>query len=184
MNLYLRLLRLLLSLAFVRRRGLFETSRFAFRVWPNDCDLNLHMNNGRYLTFMDLGRTHLMAQLGLLRVIVRKRWQPVLAAAEISFLRGLAPFENFTLATRLLTWDEKYIYIEHRFERGQVLCAVALVKAVFLERQRRLAPAEIVAALGIDTPAPPVPAVIVRWNELTALKKEHTSNSETATHGG
>jgi len=66
-NLYLRLLRLLLLLPFVRRRSLLDAGRIAFRVWPNDCDINLHLNNGRYLTFMDLGRLQLLAQIGLLR---------------------------------------------------------------------------------------------------------------------
>ena len=32
------------------------------RVWPNDLDTNAHMNNGRYLTLMDLGRFDLMTQ--------------------------------------------------------------------------------------------------------------------------
>ena len=113
MNLYLRLLWLLWRMRSVVRRGLFEESRVAFRVWPNDCDLNLHMNNGRYLTFMDLGRTHLMGQAGMLKEMLRRRWLPVLAAAEITFIRSLAPFERFELVTRLVTWDEKYVYLEH-----------------------------------------------------------------------
>ena len=68
MNLYLRLLFLLLGIWRLPPRGLLEASRAVFRVLPNDCDMNLHMNNGRYLSFMDLGRVHLMAQSGLLKV--------------------------------------------------------------------------------------------------------------------
>lgn len=100
MNLYLRLLWLLWRLHSLQRRGLFEESRVAFCVWPNDCDLNLHMNNGRYLSFMDLGRVHLTAQSGLLREALRRRWMPVLAAAEITFIRSLKPFQRFDLVTR------------------------------------------------------------------------------------
>ena len=54
MNLYLRLILLLFRIQGLPRRGLFDASRVSFRVLPNDCDLNFHMNNGRYLTFMDL----------------------------------------------------------------------------------------------------------------------------------
>jgi len=54
-NLYLRLLKLLFLLPFVRRQALLDHGHIAFRVRPNDCDINLHLNNGRYLTFMDLG---------------------------------------------------------------------------------------------------------------------------------
>ena len=66
MNLYLRLFLLLFRLIGLPRKGLLEESRVAFRVLPNDCDVNLHMNNGRYLSFMDLGRVHLVAQVGLM----------------------------------------------------------------------------------------------------------------------
>lgn len=175
MNLYLRLLRLLLSLSFVHRRGLFDASRLRFRVWPTDCDLNLHMNNGRYLTLMDLGRVYTLAQTGLLRLILRQRWRPVLVAAEINYIRALLPLQRFTLATRLLTWDEKYFYLEQRFERGGTLCAIAMVKGLFLGRRSRIAPSEVAEALGIEAP-PAMPAVIKHWNNLTALKKEYSAN--------
>lgn len=128
MNLYLRLLWLLMRLRSLQRRGLFEESRVTFCVWPNDCDLNLHMNNGRYLTFMDLGRVHLTAQSGLLGEAWRRRWMPVLAAAEITYLRSLKPFSRFDLVTRLLTWDDKYVYLEQLFECDGELCAHAYVK--------------------------------------------------------
>lgn len=180
MNLYLRLLRLLCGLPFVRRAGLFEPSRIAFRVWPTDCDLNFHMNNGRYLTFMDLGRVHLLAQMGLLGVVLRRRWTPVLSAAEINFIRPLAPFAKFVLVTRLLTWDEKYFYIAQHFEspplRGRRLAAAGMVKGVLLHRGERIAPAVALKALALDIEPPPLPAVVQHWNALTALKKAHTAS--------
>ena len=43
------------------------------RVWPNDLDTNAHMNNGRYLTLMDLGRFDLMTQCGLVGTVLKKK---------------------------------------------------------------------------------------------------------------
>jgi len=60
-TLYLRLLILLIRLIGLPRRWLFEESRVGFRVLPTGCDVNLHMNNGRYLAFMDQGRLHYVA---------------------------------------------------------------------------------------------------------------------------
>lgn len=171
MNLYLRLLWLLLRLRSVPRRGLFEESRIAFCVWPNDCDLNLHMNNGRYLTFMDLGRVHLTAQSGLLREAWRRRWMPVLAAAEITFIRSLKPFQRFDLVTRLLTWDEKYIYLEQGFENGGRLCAQAYVKGVFLKRGARVPNVEVLRAIGYTGDAPAMSEALRHWAALTASKR-------------
>jgi acyl-CoA thioesterase FadM len=174
LNLYLRLLKVLLSLPFVQRRGLFDTSTIHFRAWPNDLDLNMHINNGRYLTFMDLGRTHLLAQMGLLGTVIRRGWQPVLTAAEINFVRAIGPFQRFALVTRLLTWDEKYFYIEQQFMRGNTLCAVSSVRGLFLARGQRVRPAEVLAALKLDAVAPAMPASIRHWNDLMEIKKEQT----------
>lgn len=175
MNLYLRFLRLLLLLPWVQRRDVFAESRIAFRVWPTDCDLNLHMNNGRYLTFMDLGRLHLIAQNGMGRLLLRNRWAPVLSAAEINFIRPLDPLQKFELATRLLTWDEKYFYIEQRFERDETVHAIATVRGLFLTGGKRVPSAEILRALGLDLTPPDMPAVVSHWKELTALKKEQSA---------
>jgi len=172
MNLYLRLFILLFRLIGLPRKGLFEESRVAFRVLPNDCDINFHMNNGRYLAFMDLGRVHLMAQLRLLGVIVRNKWQPMLAAAEIDFLRQIAPFQKFDLVTRLVTWDDKYAYMEQRFESAGVLCAHAYVKGLFLDARGRVANSTVVAELGFTGAPPPFPEKLRIWARLGSVNKQ------------
>jgi acyl-CoA thioesterase FadM len=171
-NLYLRLLILLVRLIGLPRRGLFEESRVGFRVLPTDCDVNLHMNNGRYLAFMDLGRLHLVAQIGLLGIILRRRWGAALGAAEINFIRPLAPFQKFELVTRLVTWDEKYAYMEQRFESRGMLCAHAFVKGLFLDRNGRVEPPEVAAALGTTAVPPPMPEELRIWAELGNVKKQ------------
>jgi acyl-CoA thioesterase FadM len=172
-NLYLRLLILLVRLIGLPRRGVFEESRVGFRVLPTDCDVNLHMNNGRYLAFMDLGRLHYVAQIGLLAIIVRRRWAAALGAAEINFIRPLAPFQKFELVTRLVTWDEKYAYMEQRFESRDALCAHAFVKGLFLDGNGRVSPPEVAAALGTTAAPPPMPEELRIWAELGTVKKQN-----------
>src|SRR5689334_3668379 len=67
------------------RRGALEPSVLPFRVLPNDLDPNWHMNNGRYLTIMDLGRLDLTLHSGLMRAIIKHRWMPVLGGATIRY---------------------------------------------------------------------------------------------------
>ena len=172
MNLYCRLLFLLLRLTRVEKRGVLDDSRVAFRVMPNDCDINLHMNNGRYLSFMDLGRVHLIVQLGLLGAVFRNRWKPVLAAAEINFIRALLPLQKFELVTRVVTWDDKYVYMEQLFEARGVLCAHAFVKGLFLGDGGRVSNNEVVAMLGHHAPPPPMPDELRIWAELGNAKKQ------------
>lgn len=172
MNLYLRLLVLLVRLMRVARRGVLDESRVCFRVMPSDCDVNLHMNNGRYLSFMDLGRVHLVAQAGLLPHVVRNHWKPVLAAAEINFIRSLAPLQKFELVTRVVTWDDKYFYMEQRFERRGVLHAHAFVKGLFLGGDGRVGNAAVLAAVGYTGAPPAMPDELRIWAELGSAKKQ------------
>lgn len=174
-NLYIRLLLVLARMPWAARQDLLAESRLAFRVWPNDLDLNFHMNNGRYLTFMDLGRLYLLSATGIFGEIVRRRWAPVLSAAEINYIRPLGPLRAFTLVTRILTWDEKYFYLEQRFERDGQLHASATVRGLFLARGRSVSTAELLRVAGIATPPPAMPAAVSHWKELTALKREHAA---------
>jgi len=172
-NLYLRLLVVLIRTLFSRQRGLLEPSRLSFRVMPLDCDFNMHMNNGRYLTFMDLGRIHMLGQTRMLRPMLRARWMPVLGAAEINFICPLRPLRKFHLLTRLVTWDEKYFYVEQRFESGGRLCAIALVKGLFVTKGRRVESSTVLKVFNFDVDAPRMPEVVRHWNDLAALKKKH-----------
>jgi acyl-CoA thioesterase FadM len=173
MNLYLRLLYVLWKMWGLPRRGLLDESRVVFRVLPTDCDINFHMNNGRYLSLMDLGRLHLCAQMGLLALIAKRRWRPMLAAAEINFIRQLAPFQKFDLVSRIVTWDEKYAYMEQRFESDGVLCAHAFARGLFLSREGRVASTAVAAELGHRGDPPPVPEELRMWMEMGNVKKQN-----------
>lgn len=162
MNLWLRLLWLVASARF---RGPlaapFEVSRLPFRVWPHDLDTSLHMNNGRYWTLMDLGRTDLMLRMGLWRAVLRHGWTPVISAGKIRFRRELRFWRAFTLETRILCWAETWLVMEHRLvskgSSGQeVTNAVALVKAGLYDRKAKgFVPVQtLLGEIGSDAPSP------------------------------
>jgi len=140
MNLYLRLLRVMLTARWREQVDLLEgESRVEFRVQLNDLDLNMHMNNGRYFTIMDLGRLDLIARSGLLAICWRNKWMPVLGAAKMQFFRPLNPFEKFVLRSKLVGWNEKWFYIEQTFENqdGKVV-AQGTVKGLFRGQGRNI----------------------------------------------
>jgi len=130
MNLNFRLIRVLIGVAWRPPLGLLEESVVELRVWPNDLDVNLHMTNGRYLTLMDLGRFDLIFRMGMLRQMFRRRWSPVAASATIRFRRSLAPFQRFLIRSRLVCWDQRWIYFEQRFESEGRLVALGDVRAL------------------------------------------------------
>lgn len=180
MNLWLRLLGLILaSLVRAPLRPLAETSRLRFRVWPHDVDTSLHLNNGRYWSIADLGRTDLILRSGLWRAVLRHRWTPVVSAALMRFRRELRPFQGFRLETRIVAWGETWIVIEQRFvtsaRHGEVVAAVAMVRVGLYDRRTRaFVPADrLLAEIGAvpATPPPPSPEVEAFLAADAALKR-------------
>jgi acyl-CoA thioesterase FadM len=116
MTLWIRLFWLLLI---ARRRGRLSIPRdasvLAFRLWLHDLDLAFHMNNGRYLTLMDLGRLDVMVRSGLWREVLRHNWTPIASSITVRFQRELRPFQKFRLETRLLCWDASLVVMEQIF---------------------------------------------------------------------
>ncbi len=164
MNLYLRLIKVIVAGLFGRRIETLGESVLMFRVWPNDLDFNMHMNNGRYLTLMDLGRLDLVVRAGLLGIAFRKGWMPVLASATIRFRRSLAPFQRYRLRTRVLGWDARNVIMEQIFETldGQI-ASRALVRGVFRRKGGSVPTVEIAEAAGWPAESPPLPERVTAW---------------------
>ncbi len=160
MNLILRLIRVFVMALFRSRIKVLDESRLGFRVWPNDLDLNLHMNNGRYLTVMDLGRLDLAARLGLFRRMAGHGWRPVTRTATIHFRNSLLPFQKYRLVTRLVCWDDKWTYLEQRFEAKGEVVALAYIKLLFRAGRRTLRTREVLRALDQEQRSPHMPPVL------------------------
>lgn len=168
MNLLFRFLLVLLG---ARRRARLQPlgeSVVRFRVLPPDLDANLHMNNGRYLSLMDLGRLDLIARMGLLRHLARRRWRPVVGSLAIRFRRSLQPLQAYTLHSRLLCWDAKWFYIEQRFERGGQTVAVAVVKGLFRGPAGNVPPQAVVSLIAPGFASPEMPAALAEWQDAEA----------------
>lgn len=174
MTLYIRLLLVIIKSFFCKRIPWLSPSRLVFMVWPWDCDINIHLNNARYLSLMDLARTYWGAQTGLNRVVLKKRWNGVAAASEMIFIRPLNPFQVFHIETKLIYWDESYAYLEQRFLSKKGLHANALIKAVILSRGKKVPVQKVLDLLNIKEPAPPMPESIKHWQAMTQAKKSTT----------
>jgi acyl-CoA thioesterase FadM len=163
MNLWFRLLWLLMT---ARSRGHLdiprEASQLAFRVWPHDLDLSVHMNNGRYLSLMDLGRLDVMVRSGLWRAVLKNKWTPIASAVTIRFQRELRPLQKFRLETRLLCWDATLVVMEQTFvidggPRNGQTAARALFKGGLYDRQQKkfIEIRQLMALMGVSEVSPP-----------------------------
>lgn len=152
------------------RLHLLEQDTLRMRVWPNDIDLNLHLNNARYLSYMDYGRMHLLARIHLLQHIVRSRWTPLVGAVWVTYRRSLPLFGRFALASRLVCWDERWFYLEQTFTSDDGLAAVGWVKGMLREPGGAVNPQAVLEKIEPGVVSPPMPEAIAAWNELTREK--------------
>ena len=169
MNLYLRLLWTLLRAPFKPRITLGDTIELQLRVWPNDLDVNGHMNNGRYMTITDLAFIEYFSRSGFLRVMLAKGWRPMLGGSMISFRRGLESFKTYTLRFSMLCWDERWSYMRFEFLRAGQTMAVGQAKGAIVGRQGIVSSSEALDALGLRATSPAFPPSVQAWVEAERL---------------
>ena len=172
MNLYLRLLRIIIKIKRLRQRIEPDgTSRLSFRVWPHDCDLNLHLTNSRYLAFMDLARIWMLAEMDILASVLKNMWMPVVHSLEITFIKPLKPFQKFDVLSYSAGWDDKYIYIEQDFVAGDTIYAKAMIRCLFVKNGKPVPVQEVTEVAGNPTPSDNLQQRIKIWNQLIKMKK-------------
>ncbi|MBI2082239.1 MAG: thioesterase family protein [Deltaproteobacteria bacterium] len=157
MNLLFRLIKVILLSFFRPRFGTLEMGTLNFIVWPHDLDPLFHMNNGRYLTIMDLGRFDIILRTGIGRLSLKNKWMPLVGYVSIQYKKPLRFFQRYQLQTRLIAWDEKWFYLEQRFVRKGQLFARGLVKGIFRSHQTTISPVTILSMLGHNHPSPRPP---------------------------
>lgn len=173
MNLYFRLLLLFYR---IKRNKLYqdllEEVEIEYRALPTDCDINFHLTNSRYLAFMDLARTWMTERLGLLSVVMKNRWFPIVNANAITYIKDIKPWQKFTVATQLVGWDHKYFYIKQTFKSERGLHAVAYVRGVFKKKGGIVTVEEMLDAAGFTGSAPELHEEIKHWKEMLECKKQ------------
>lgn len=188
MKYYFRLLWLVLTQHRRSRCSMFGPCVSHFRVWPNDLDMFMHVNNGAYLTLADLGRLDLLLRSGTFQPIRKRGWYPVVSAETIQFRRSLKLFDRYTITTRVLGWNDQKTYIEQVFEKpekdGSQFIARALIEARFLSTQGEKVAIgellELVHEAGDEAQAeqsPPLPEWAETWLSSMALMRQGESGS-------
>ncbi|KAI0149746.1 hypothetical protein F4776DRAFT_603007 [Hypoxylon sp. NC0597] len=94
-----------------------------------EIDFNMHKSNSSYFSDVDIARTHLVCTL-FAKAIEQMRGgtaaytgakKPVfglaLGGVSCNFKRELRPYEEYDMWSKILTWDEKWIYIVTHFVR-------------------------------------------------------------------
>ena len=165
MLLLIRFLITMLASRFRPRIDPLGSAVVRFTVLPHDCDLNIHLNAGRFLSFMDIARVELLARMRVLLPVIRKGWRPVVGGIVVRYRRSLLPFERFSITSRVLGWDDKWFYIEHVLDRPDgSLAAIGHSRTLLRNRSGPVHPRELLALMGMaERESPPLSEFVLQW---------------------
>lgn len=165
--------RTILQLIRSRRRpalAITDVGRAPFRTLLTDIDVLGHMNNGVYLSIMDLGRIDLMIRSGVWAKLREHGMYPVMVNETISFRKSLNLGQKFVLETKLVGLDPKAVYAEQRFVVDGQIYAQAITRARFLKKGGgTVSVAELAEVVGADVSDMTPPAWVERWVADVAL---------------
>lgn len=145
MNLIFRLFYLLVSSLFKPVLPLEKPSNsLTLRVLPNDIDLNMHMNNGRYLTICDLSRVDMFIRTGLAKTMIEKKWMPVISEHTMKYKKSLDLFQKYEIRMEVGDWDENSVNMYHTFLVGGRVVAEGTSKGVIVGKKGVVPPDEVI----------------------------------------
>lgn len=169
-NLVFRLLWLRLTVGRKSRLGFDDVDRLPMRARWTDLDQLRHVNNGVFLSMMDLGRVDLMMRTGVWTKLMDAGFYPVVAAQTITYRKSLQWRQRFVLETRMAGFHDRALFVEQRFVVDGEIFARAFVKARFLKRTGgTVGVDELNALAGIDLTRIPVDEWVRRWADDAAL---------------
>jgi hypothetical protein len=109
--------------------------------------------------------------VGLIGALKRNRWGLAIAGASVRYRRRITMFERIEMRSRLLSWDDKFVYVEQSMWKASGDCANhILLRAAITGRKGIIAPDRAVAEMDQDMTAPPLPDWATAWIAADATR--------------
>lgn len=132
-----------------------------------DMDFQWHMNNARYLRECDWARVSFWIRNSGLRT----RNVMLVKSSTVRYRRSIQLFDIYKIKTKILSWDEKAIYLQHTFERqrDKFICAIVFVNVALLGMSPQILLEEI---SGRKLEVPLMIPELKKWVESNQLSSE------------
>lgn len=138
--------------------------------WPWDLDIFAELNNGRALTFYDLGRVPLALRIGLLPAVRRRGWGLTVAGSSVRYRRRIRVFQRFRMTSRGVGWDDRFLYIEQAMWLPSGECAGhVLIRSAATGPDGIVPPEEVIEEIG-GAPDMTLPDWVRGWSEADATR--------------
>lgn len=146
MNLFLRVVIVWLKSFFRPKFGLLDPYDTRFGVWFTDQDMLRHVTNSRFYSLVDVCVIDFFLRAGVLKILSRNGWTPVVVYKDMKFLKALRFPTRFVVRSQWLGWDDEAVVAVHRFVRGDTVVAEGYTVARFIDRKGKALKTDDVAA--------------------------------------
>jgi acyl-CoA thioesterase FadM len=171
---YLRMFKEMWMFRRAPKLGVLDPHVSYHRIWPQDLDPWRELNNGRTLTLFDLGRIPMARRMGIDRALAQNGWGMTVAGNSTRYRRRVTLFARLRQVSRVIGWDDRFIYIEQSFWRraaqGEECTAQMLLRSAITSQAGIVPPVKMLAALGSDGASPPLPDWVKAWSAADALR--------------
>ena len=149
------------------------------RAGITDIDIFLELNNARYLNYMELGRWDFSQRVGFYTLMRRKKWGVAVGGASVRYRRRIPFFSKFTVTTKLICHDGRWMYFLQEFHRGKnqnrKICASALMKVCVTSSEGLVPAPEVIKELGETDIFAEIPEWVNAWIKAESLRPWESS---------
>ncbi|MDG1842633.1 MAG: acyl-CoA thioesterase [Crocinitomicaceae bacterium] len=170
---YLRLARVLLSSKFKTKLNFYsrDSDSIPMMVLPQDIDPFMELNNGRYVTLLDLGRYGYGSRVNINAFLKRQKWSLTITGTYNEYRYRLRLFQRFVLKTKIIGYDENWFYFFQKIERNGKTHMASVVKYAFTSKNGIVKPKEVVEAMGEPYDPTQLPSWITEIGQHQVFKK-------------
>lgn len=143
-------------------------------------DGNGHMNNVKYMKYLERGRVELMVQTPWLTLTYAQKAQTLIANAEINYIKELKPFQAFSVETRINAWNDRYVFVEQLITNNGVIYTSSASRLAIIDRKtrKRVSPVQIFSQILSDPSPPAAPQSIYHFNQMIHSQRMETGSTQ------
>ena len=120
------------------------------RVLPQDIDLFMELNNGRYVTLLDLGRFSYGDKVNMGKFLKKNNWSLTIVGTYNEYRHRLRLFQKFILETKIIGYDENWFYFFQKIQRNNKTHMASIVKFSYTSSTGLVMPKDVIKAMDLN----------------------------------
>ena len=106
-----------------------------------------------------------MKRVGLIQILKNNKWRLSVAGSSVRYRRRVNIFDRLEVKSRIVSWDQKFLYLTQSMWRSGVPTSNVLIRAAISSDQGIVPPVKAISAIAENLVKPEIPDWIKTWIE-------------------